>query len=189
LSTNDVILPSRRFATIEYEDHKLAGLTNAPTGSSIGGISKLQYSAVARLPPVYPVRINIYYTNVGAIPAKGAIFAGDAGASDKGLKESDLDVIFAWLKYKLKDAESRNLDYEVQPGDHIFYTLQSSTITQPIADELNGGKGLLYTFALMEYKDENTPPGKFRVTEVCLIGPPKGADHFCANHNRVFLSD
>ena len=73
----------------------------------------MQYSAVARLPPVYPVRINIYYTNVGAIPAKGAIFAGDAGASDKGLKESDLDVIFAWLKYKLKDAESRNLDYEV----------------------------------------------------------------------------
>jgi hypothetical protein len=176
-------------ATIEYQDHKLAGSINTPAGPSIGGISKLQYNAVARLPPLYPVRINIYYTNVGTISAKGAIFGGDAEASDKELKESDLDIIFAGLKYKLKDAESRNLEYELQPGDHIFYTIQSSTITQTVSDELNGGKGFLYMFALMEYKDENTPPGKFRVTEVCLIGLPKSADHFCPYHNRVFLSD
>jgi hypothetical protein len=148
----------------------------------------LQYGTVARLPPLYPVRINIYYTSWD-YSCEGAIFAGDAGAADKELKESDLDVIFAGLKYKLKDAENRNLDYELQPGDYMFYTIKSTTITQTISAELNGGKGFLYTFALMEYKDENTPPGKFRVTEVCLIGLPKSADHFYPYHNRVFLSD
>ena len=150
-------------ATIEYQDHKLAGLVSTPASQTVGGTSKLKYTNAIRLAPAYPVRVNFYYTNAGGIAAKGAIFSGDAGVADKALGESELDTVFVRLKDKLKDAESRNVNYEVQPGDGIFYTIQSSTITQPISTELSNGHGFLYTFALMEYKDENTPPGRFRL--------------------------
>lgn len=106
------------------------------------------------------------------------------------MSDAEIDEAFKNLKLTLKDDEEKKVDYEVQPGEPMFKTIAPSDYTKEQFDTLISGIGRQYTFAFTEYRDEYAPPGKFRVTEVCVwTSKSDNADHFCNHHNRIYLSD
>jgi hypothetical protein len=93
------------------KDHRAR--TTIPKTQEIG-VSRLQYVLAQRLVPPFPIMINMNYTNKGTVPARGPIFGGDVILPKTVFSESDIDATFVKIKEKLKDAESRNVDYETQ---------------------------------------------------------------------------
>jgi hypothetical protein len=175
-------------ATIDYQDRKLASLTGGTTTIGENQNARLQYVNAIRISPPIPVRINLTFANKGNTAAVGATFRGSAQVSETALSDKDIDDAFDKLEGQLRSNQTTNT-YETQPQDTIFITVVADNISQSMNDALLAGHARLYTFDVVRYGDENTPPGKHRVTEVCLIGAKDSADHYCPNHNRIFLSD
>ena len=175
-------------ATVQLQDKKIISFTGAATTVGENQNSRIQYVSAARIPPPLPYRINLLWVNKGNAPAIGADFKGSAQASQSSLSDKDIDDVFEKLEEQLR-ASSKSNTSETQPQDTIFNTITADNITSAVNDMVQSGRAVIYTFAAVRYSDDNTPPGKHRITEVCLIGTSNSADHFCLNHNRVFLSD
>jgi hypothetical protein len=173
-------------ATIEFQDRKLASLTTSKLSDSDTRISRLQYVSVLRRTPYFPVAIDVTFVNTGDAASIGAQFFGKAIVSEAKLSEEELDKYFGDLERAIKRSDST---LEHQPKDVIFHTIVADNITIEMANTAMAGKAFLYIFAGQRYRDDNTPPGKHRITEVCLIGHTGDADAFCEYHNRIFLSD
>jgi hypothetical protein len=177
-------------ATIEFQDRKIAGGIGSQQAATIGP-SRIQFIGAERLPPLFPVRINMHYVNRGSIPAVGTKFAGNSKFVQKPLTNVEIDSLFDALSLQLKSASNNNSTSEIQPSDPIFNTIQSTSITQ---DQINmasvpDSKEILYSYAIQRYRDDNTPLGKWRITEVCLLAMYGSADQVCDTHNGIFISD
>jgi hypothetical protein len=175
-------------ATVQLQDRKIMAFTGGTTTVGENQNSRIQYITATRIPPPLPYKINILFANKGNAAAIGVNFRGSAQVSESALSEKNVDAAFDNLEEQLRTSATSNTS-ETQPQDTIFNTITADNITSPIADMVQAGRARVYTFGVMRYRDENTPPGKHRITEVCLIGMSGSADHFCPNHNRVFLSD
>jgi hypothetical protein len=178
-------------SAIAFMDKRISELSSTTTikGTEAGN-ARIQFTSFYRFSPLFPVKINVYFVNKGSIPAQGPLLAGNSVFSQSQLSDQEIDNAFANLKLKLKDYEKIQPDNEVQPGDPLFKTIAPSEYTKEQFDKFLSGTGRQYTFAFAEYRDEYTPAGKFRVTEVCVwTTKDDNADHFCNHHNRIYLSD
>jgi hypothetical protein len=173
-------------ATIEFQDRKLASFTTSKLSEADPHASRLQYISSLRLAPSFPVGINVTFLNTGDLASIGAQFFGHVIVSEVRLSKDDLDKYFSGLESALKPSDST---FETQPKDSIFHSIVADNVTIEMANSVTAGHAFLYVFAGQRYRDDNTPPGKYRITEVCLIGHANSAVEFCEHHNRIFLSD
>jgi hypothetical protein len=137
-----------------------------------------------------PIRVDVNMKNSGNTPAVGLRYMFGGGIVDTKLTDKQLDDYFRVLKANMKDIESRRIDTEFEQNEvsnvsHIF----ESVPLQVYTDYIVNGNYILYFLLLMEYVDNSTPKGKWRVTEVCRFSVKNEPFHRCDQHNRIFLSD
>jgi hypothetical protein len=176
-------------AAIKYANERLAAYEGKPSEAAPGQ-SRVKFGYFQRNDISGRYGINIYATNVGAAPANNLVHADRFKIFDKPPTQADADAIFADM-YKELNAEKRTPpDTETQPGDAAWWTEVPKDITiKQVDDEVVNGSKAIYAFVLYQYRDDETPPGKWRTTEVCQYTFRRDAMHSCSAHNHIDLHE
>ena len=191
-------------AAIKFQDEHLAVLEGRPSSGTEFMQSSLRFVGRTRTLLNGYYAWNTYFVNCGAGAAIGAIHADVATITDKELTTVELDKAFHILSANAKAARAINATDQTQSGDAFWYTslvmvspkfdgakfLKPYTMTANDFDKnvLKGNRAV-YWFGLVEVRDSDLPPGKWRITEVCGYGFANAADHICPTHNGISISD
>jgi hypothetical protein len=179
-------------AEIEFLDGRLQAKGTSASGRAPEGVAKLTYISIQR----NSVNLSGHYTwaltlqNTGTGVAIGPVHEGGAVIADKPLTIEELDARFAEL-YKKFEAEKETIktNNEYQPGIGVGLPFESDIPAARIDLEVVKGKKWLYNYAIIAYRDGDTPPHKWRITEFCGFTTQGGSEVNCDNHNRVHLEN
>lgn len=142
-----------------------------------------------KVPHSDPLILNLYFRNKGAAPADDFIYSYADGASDKLLTQKQIDDTFSKMKKDLKKSESIKMDTQIQQGNGIFFSVDTSMSRADFNKTKDESKPLyLYLMVLAEYRDSETPTGVWRRTEVCTYTRKDDGFHVCNSHNKIFLA-
>ena len=154
-------------AAIKYDDERLAALEGRPSEISGTGQSRMKMVAIARHDMNGVFAVNVASQNVGAAPAVGIVSSVSIGLTRKLLSDSDIDSGFEKVRGSLRTLETKHLTSETQPNDLWFVTFPSNIPSQQFDREVIHGTEIMYFFVRLEYRDDDVPPNKWRVTEAC----------------------
>jgi hypothetical protein len=150
--------------------------------------SKFQYSKIIVRDKEGPIKLDIYFTNAGNLPAVGIIHSEFPQISERLLLDAEIDVQFAAMRAFNKILERQSVDTELQPGDSYWWTMARSYSGEEFK-RVTDGPSFLYIMVLAQYKDRSLPKEKWRVTEICQFIFKDNAPHLCSHHNRIYISD
>jgi len=138
--------------------------------------------------------INIYYDNVGTLPASSIASHYGAGFGDGLVAPERIQVaqddILNWNGWP-EEMKTKS-QQELHPGDPPQYTSIPHTNNE-LADNFRNniknvptGKATLYVFIAFKYKDPSMPANVVGVTEECFFFTLNFARHYCGR-SRAFL--
>jgi hypothetical protein len=133
---------------------------------------------------------NIYVVNNGKTAALNFAHEGSMllpSAQSPVTPDLVLDAIFEMLRTQLSLAPIRDLTVDPNQND-VWFSIFGQEIDDKTEDMLKSGAIHPYALALMKYRDDTVPVGKFIYTESCKywIG---SVLHYCeAGHNRVYMA-
>jgi len=177
-------------AMIQYQDARLGMIAGKETSTATVGEARFRLVGLPRHDMDGHYGVNAYFQNIGSVAAIGDVHTLKSEIVDKTLSDDEVDKRFASFEKGEKVMEKLDVTSQTQPNDIEWWTQVSNTIrSNDVDDQINHGKKLLYTFVRIKYRDDGLPKGKWRVTEVCVFTFGMSADHRCAQHNFIGLSN
>ena len=160
-------------------------LTAIPAGPE--HTSRIQVSGVLALPVESDNKwyINVYYSNVGDIFYTDFLFANRHDTFYRALDEKEEDNIFDVIYHDQAVSGIKPSTSQYQPGEQKYVSIIEDN-GQNTKDLVTKQRKLLYIFVIFRYRDDNTPPGKFRYTEHCSFLDYNLTEHSCIGHTRSY---
>jgi hypothetical protein len=171
----------------------------SPSGQSVGVLpppvpniapALLRVPAIEFFPPKdgAPAKMLYAILNVGAMSASHILKQPGFGFTDGSRSSQKEDELFAAMgTLPPLQADGGN---EFQTGQGAKFWFVMDRLKPGDYEKILAGQGSLYTVFRIAYRDEATPPGKRRVTEVCRYYSGSLEEwHWCDGHNRTYLSD
>jgi hypothetical protein len=177
-------------AEVQFLDDRLQAYeTKSPDAASTAR-ARFKYVSIGRAADQFGKYVwTVFFQNVGNGSAIGPVHEGFAEISDKLIVQPEIEAVFSKLYTALDRDKKLVTTSEYQPQDTLFVSFLSDIDGKRIDPEVVKGTKFLYTFALIAYRDSDTPPGKYRITEVCGFTTGGGVQVNCDTHNRIFLSN
>lgn len=135
---------------------------------------------------------GVYMQNVGTGIATEMIHAQGAKITPTALSPRELDAWFAQLFKQLTPRQKNPKSLptaEFQPNDLVSFSGKADFPGKRVDAEVVKGTNYLYNVAVILYRDTDTPPGKWRITEQCDFTTGTAVQTTCDTHNRLYLSD
>lgn len=105
------------------------------------------------------------------------------------MSKAEIDAWFDQIRIRLRKKQKNPPTSEIQAND-IFFVNQPTTLDDKAVDtQVVKGPSYLYNVAMFAYRDSDTPPNKWRVTEYCSFTNNAGVQTLCDQHNRISLQD
>lgn len=177
-------------AEIEFIDKRLQASEAKSTGGAASrSLVKLVAMTRAQNTKDGKYAWTLFVQNIGNGAASGLLHQMDQKITNRRLSSAELDQWFSELKEKLVSSRASPPTIEIQAGDSEGTSNASDIDGAAFDREVNSGAKLIYTVAVIEYRDDDTPPGKWRITEICGFATGGNLTANCESHNRIYLSD
>lgn len=178
-------------AEIQFLDDRLQTLeTKAPEGATTSR-AKFKSLMITRGPDVAgKYGWMQYFQNIGNGVAIGPIHEGGATIEQQQLTKEAIDAIFKSLHKKIDADKKLIATSEYQPNDMMVVTYNNADLDGARVDpEVVKGGSYMYNMSILAYRDSDTPPHKWRMTEYCGFTARGQMQINCDSHNRIYLED
>jgi hypothetical protein len=137
-----------------------------------------------------PLIINVIMKNDGNISGSAPLHSGIPAYFDHLLEKKELDDLFLAALESAKPSRANVGTNKIQAGQATaYYSVTFPVVTKAVWDDVLKEKQFAYLLTILQYRDETTPQGKWRLTEGCIYISVEQSIHLCDYHNNDSLID